>query len=304
MSAQPHSIFISYRRVDSVYAVDQLDERLKLAFGADAVFRDASSIVPGAVFPERIRRALDAARVALVVVGPGWLRATTDPNDILSAKRLDDPADWVRIEIETLLRRGDAVSVVPVLLGGASVPKPADLPAALAALPSRNGVKLPPFPDFADSIRQLVEAVGKLLGVTPRPVAPVSEVIEEQPRFGGNGFTVTGKQFVGREQELYLLDEAWGRAQKEDKINVVSLIGQGGEGKSALVLEWQARRARRGWQGARRVFEWSFYSQGTSAQSSASADDFFNAAFSWFDKTEEVPKDSFTKGGKLAELIA
>jgi tetratricopeptide (TPR) repeat protein len=304
MSLQPHSIFISYRRVDSVYAVDQLDERLKLAFGADAVFRDASSISPGAVFPERIRRALDAARVALVVVGPGWLRATTEPSDIHSPRRLDDPADWVRIEIETLLGRGDAVSVIPVLLGGATVPRAADLPAALAAFPNRNGVKLPPFPDFADSLRQLVEAVGKLLHVTPRPFAPVSEVVEEQPRFGGNGFTVTGKQFVGREQELYLLDEAWSRAQREDKINIVSLIGQGGEGKSALVLEWQARRARHGWQGARRVFEWSFYSQGTSAQSSASADDFFNAAFAWFDKTEEVPRDSATKGAKLAELIA
>lgn len=70
MSAPPHSIFISYRRVDSVYAVDQLDERLKLAFGADAVFRDASSIAPGAVFPDRIRRALEMARVALVVIGP------------------------------------------------------------------------------------------------------------------------------------------------------------------------------------------------------------------------------------------
>jgi hypothetical protein len=304
MSAQPHSIFISYRRVDSVYAVDQLDERLKLAFGEDAVFRDASSIAPGAVFPDRIRRALDAAQVALVVVGPGWLRATMDASDIDSPRRLDDPTDWVRIEIETLLERGEAVAVVPVLLGGATVPNSADLPASLAALPSRNGMKLPPFPDFADSLRQLVEAVGKLLGVTPLPLAPVAELVEGQPRFGGSGFTVTGKRFVGREQELHLLDEAWGRAQKMDKINVVSLIGQGGEGKSALVLEWQARRARRGWQGARRVFEWSFYSQGTSAQSSASADDFFNAAFAWFDKTEEVPKDSFTKGAKLAELIA
>lgn len=303
MSAPPHSIFISYRRVDSVYAVDQLDERLKLAFGADAVFRDASSIAPGAVFPDRIRRALEVAQVALVVIGPAWLRATADPNDITGPRRLDDPADWVRLEIELLLARGDSVSVIPVLLGGASVPQPADLPPSLATLPSRNGVTLPPFPHFADSLRQVVEAVGRLLGVTPQSVAPVSAVVEAQPRFGGNGFTVTGKRFVGREQELHLLDEAWGRTEKQDKINIVSLIGQGGEGKSALVLDWQARRARHGWQGARRVFEWSFYSQGTSAQSSASADDFFNAAFAWFDKTQEVPKDSATKGAKLAEMI-
>ena len=74
MSAPRHSIFISYRRVDSVYAVDLLDERLKLAFGADAVFRDASSIAPGAVFPGSIRDALGGAHVALVVIGPAWLR--------------------------------------------------------------------------------------------------------------------------------------------------------------------------------------------------------------------------------------
>jgi len=94
MSAKPHSIFISYRRADSVYAVDQLDERLKVAFGADAVFRDTSSIAPGEVFPESIRNALGAARVALVVIGPNWLRATTDPNDMHSRRRLDDPTDW------------------------------------------------------------------------------------------------------------------------------------------------------------------------------------------------------------------
>jgi tetratricopeptide (TPR) repeat protein len=298
----PHSIFISYRRVDSVYAVDQLDERLKLAFGADAVFRDASSITPGAVFPERIRRALDVARVALVVIGPWWLRAPTDPSDSHSPRRLDDPADWVAIEIETLLGRGDSVAVIPVLLGGASIPKPADLPPALAALSSRNGVTLPPFPEFEDGLRRVIEAVAKLLGVAAH--APPSAAVEEGPRCGGRDFNVTGKNFVGREPELHLLDEAWGRAQKEDKINIVSLIGQGGEGKSALVLDWQARRSRHGWQGARRVFEWSFYSQGSSAQSNASADDFFSAAFAWFDKTAEVPRDPATKGAKLAELVA
>ena len=245
MSAPRHSIFISYRRVDSVYAVDRLDERLKLAFGAEAVFRDASSIGPGAVFPHSIREALAAARVALVVIGPGWLRATTDTNDLHGPRRIDDPADWVRLEIETLLNRGDGVSVIPVLLGGAGVPEPDDLPATLQALPTRNGMTLPPFPNFADSLRQLIDAVARLLGVTPQPVAAVVPPVAEELRSGGNGFSVTGKKFVGRAEELHLLDEAWGRAAG-DKLNIVSLIGQGGEGKSALVLEWQARRARHG----------------------------------------------------------
>lgn len=305
MSAPRHAIFISYRRVDSVYAVDQLDERLKQAFGAEAVFRDASSLEPGAIFPDHIRSAVDEARVALVVIGPWWLRASRDPNDLHSPARLDDPADWVRIEIETLLGRGDGVSVIPLLLGGANLPMETDLPATLQALPSRNGMTLRPFPDFEGGVGQVIAAVAKLLKVTPTPMPPRHDPghHEPPPRVASPRLSVTGRHFVGRQPELLLLDEAWGRSAK-DKINIVSLIGQGGEGKTALMIEWTSRRARFGWAGVRRVFDWSFYSQGTSAQSSASADEFFNAAFAWFDKSVEVPKDAWTKGAKLAELVA
>lgn len=130
-----------------------------------------------------------------------------------------------------------------------------------------------------------------------------STVLETAPRISPARLSVTGKKFVGREPEIALLDRAWNSAGNQ-KINIVSLIGQGGEGKSAIALEWYLRRARDGWQGARRVFDWSFYSQGTSAQSSASADDFFNAAFEWFGYNNELPQDPWAKGGKLAEVVA
>ena len=241
----------------------------------------------------------------------GWLSSSSVrggcgrraiPDDIRSPRRLDDPADWVRIEIETLLGCGDRVPVIPLLLGGADLPKAEALPSTLQTLPTRNAMNLRPYPDFEEGVRQVIEAIAKILGVTPQPAtAPVEE---KPPRVGGHAFSVTGKKFVGRDRELHWLDEAWGRSKKDDKINVVSLIGQGGEGKSAIVVNWMSHRERHGWQGARRVFEWSFYSQGTSAQSSASADDFFIAAFAWFDPAAEVPKDSITKGAKLADLIA
>jgi tetratricopeptide (TPR) repeat protein len=156
-------------------------------------------------------------------------------------------------------------------------------------------------------------------GVQPRPIGTLKTkerrrgvpltfnqpaiVPDSAPRISPTRLSVTGKKFVGREQELAMLDRAWKSAGNQ-KINIVSLIGQGGEGKSAIALEWYVRKVGEGWQGARRVFDWSFYSQGTSAQSSASADDFFNAAFEWFWHTGEVPKDPWTKGGKLAEIVA
>jgi len=131
----------------------------------------------------------------------------------------------------------------------------------------------------------------------PTILSDLSPRISLPPRL-----SVTGKKFVGREQELAMLDRAW-TSSGNQKINIVSLIGQGGEGKSAIALEWYLQKSHEGWQGARRVFDWSFYSQGTSAQSSASADDFFNTAFEWFGHADEVPKDPWTKGGKLAETI-
>jgi tetratricopeptide (TPR) repeat protein len=309
MSAPRHSIFISYRRLETAFAVDKLDRALRHAFGKEAVFRDVESIRKGQSFPDDIRAALAEARVGLVMIGPWWLTVGADAKDPSVKPRLLDPTDWVRQEVESLLKResapGQPIPVIPLYTGGASAPRAADLPDSLKPLAPRDGMKLDAHPDTDHSIGKIIDHLAEILGVTPQPAAPVSPAAEEKPpRIGGSVFSVTGKKFVGREQELHLLDEAWGRSKPEDKINIVSLIGQGGEGKSALVLEWQARRARHGWQGARRVFVWSFYSQGTSAQSSASADDFFNAAFAWFDPAVEAPKDSTTKGAKLAELIA
>ena len=255
-------------------------------------------------FPDHIRRALGEAQVALVVIGPSWLKVTGDSKAGSGSRRIDDPSDWVRIEIEALLQR-DGVPVIPLLLGGANVPKADDLPPSLRALSVRNAMQLRPYPDFEHSVRTVVETIAKLLRVTPRPFGPQADAATETPpQVASTRLSVTGRKFVGRQQELHLLDEAWGRSRKEDKINIVSFIGQGGEGKTAIVLNWYARRARHGWQGARRVFDWSFYSQGTSNQSSASADDFFTKAFEWFGQTGEVPKDPWAKGEKLAALIA
>ena len=69
MSAPGHAIFISYGRRDSICAVDRLDERLKQAFGTDAVFRDVRSIRKGQSFPDDIRASLQEAAVGLVVSG-------------------------------------------------------------------------------------------------------------------------------------------------------------------------------------------------------------------------------------------
>ncbi|HEX7435822.1 MAG TPA: toll/interleukin-1 receptor domain-containing protein [Caldimonas sp.] len=119
-------IFLSYRRQDSQSATGRLADRLEEHFSRARVFRDHESIVVGEDFAEAIRRAVEASTVLLVILGPRWLGAA----DASGARRLDDPADFVRLEIE--LAFAADVAVVPVLVEGATMPVAGALPPSLA----------------------------------------------------------------------------------------------------------------------------------------------------------------------------
>lgn len=119
-------IFISYRRDDSRSATGRLADRLRATFGDDRVFRDLDSIAPGTDFEAALRREIGAATVLLAVVGQHWLSIT----DAAGRRRLDDPSDQVRREIESAMAAD--VTVIPVLVEGARMPAPTDVPPSLA----------------------------------------------------------------------------------------------------------------------------------------------------------------------------
>jgi len=128
-------IFLSYRRQDSQSATGRLADDLEARFGDERVFRDRE-IAAGDDFVEAIRRSIESSTVVLVVVGPHWLAAT----DAQGRRRLDDPGDFVRLEIELALAGG--VAVVPVLVEGAKMPAAAELPPSLAAFARCQAVEL------------------------------------------------------------------------------------------------------------------------------------------------------------------
>ena len=101
-------IFISYRRDDTRHVAGRLAGDLMDRFGAERIFRDIDSIDAGDEFPQRLDKALNHCVLMLVLIGRQWLDATDDQQ----RRRLDDPNDWVRLEIATALRRG--IRVVPV----------------------------------------------------------------------------------------------------------------------------------------------------------------------------------------------
>ena len=154
------AIFLSYRRSDSVGAAGRLFDRLAEHFGADQVFRDIDSIEAGENFEESVRDALRLATVVLVVIGPRWLEARSQDG----TRRIDDPADYVRREIEMALSSDAAV--VPVLVEGAALPAQESMPASVKALVLRNDWELSDRRWDSDT-RTLIKHVEEGLGIPP-----------------------------------------------------------------------------------------------------------------------------------------
>jgi hypothetical protein len=150
-------IFLSYRRDDAASAAGRLADRMRERFGGDSIFRDLDSIGAGDDFPDTIREAIRAAAAVLVVIGRRWL----DARDAGGGRRLDDPGDYVRLEIETALALG--VQIFPVLVEGAQMPREVDLPPTLAPLARRNAWELSERRwsyDAEQLAAQLIESVG------------------------------------------------------------------------------------------------------------------------------------------------
>jgi hypothetical protein len=129
-------ILISYRRADSPAHAARLYDWLRDRYGEGQVFMDVATMEHGQHFVDAIERVIRSSDLMLVVIGRRWL-TEADSN---GRRRLDDPEDYVRIEIEAALTNN--IRVVPILVDGASMPMSEDLPGSLAMLNSRQAHEL------------------------------------------------------------------------------------------------------------------------------------------------------------------
>jgi len=160
-------IAISYRREDSTPVAGRLHDRLEADFGKKNVFMDFDSIPYGVDFREQIKQTLERARVVIAIIGPNWFGGRGKGN-----RRIDDPADFVRLEIATALQRG--IPVIPVLLDDTPMPQVESLPADLHALAFRNALMLNTGVDFHHHADRLISGIREL--VTDATPAPPKEI--------------------------------------------------------------------------------------------------------------------------------
>jgi predicted ATPase len=214
VSGRARTVFLSYRREDSAGHAGRLADNLLDRYGAGSVFMDVESIEAGADFTEAISRAIAGADAVLVVIGPGWL----DSAGPEGARRIDAEADFVRREIEGALAA--ETRVIPVLVGGATMPAEEGLPPSIAALARRNAIELQDrrWREDVDALIDVLEGRGKgTLGNLPAQPTP----------------------FLGRDLEVA---EVVDLLQRPD-VRLVTITGPGGIGKTRLAIQAAAQRA-------------------------------------------------------------
>ena len=148
-------IAISYRRTDSD-ATGRIFDRLILRYGIEAVFRDIDNIPFGIDFRKAVNTALLGTNILIAVVGPNWRGSGKR-----GSAKINDENDLVRIEVEIALKKD--IPVIPVLIGGATMPKPTELPDSLHDFSFRNAANIDSGRNFNTDIDRLMRSIDHLL---------------------------------------------------------------------------------------------------------------------------------------------
>jgi hypothetical protein len=174
-------VFISYRRRETAGHAGRLYDRLAEHFGDERVFMDLR-MEPGLDFVEQIDEAVTNCDALLSLIGAQWL----DMRDAHGRRRLDDPHDFARLEVEAALARD--VRVIPVLLQDAKMPEPEDLPESLAPLARRHAIELSD-ERWDYDVGRLIEVLDRTIGngVAPTPARPPAKPIGERLRDAAAG---------------------------------------------------------------------------------------------------------------------
>src|SRR5277367_3821078 len=159
---------------------------------------------------------------------------------------------------------------------------------------------IPTITNAIDSRRKITrQSLQKMSSSPSLAVTRRSQTIRGPEKISLARLPVTGSDVFGREEDIAFLDNAWANQH----LHVVTIVAWAGIGKSALVNHWLGQIAAENYRSAELVFGWSFYRQGTSGGSS-SADEFLDAALTWFGDSDPRLGTGWEKGERLAKLIA
>ena len=240
----PGRVFMSYRRDDTDFPAAWLYERLTSHLGREQVFKDVDSIELGDDFVAMITSAVGSCDALLALIGDRWLEMTNDTGQ----RRLDDPHDFVRLELEAALKR--KVRVIPILLGSASMPTADQLPASLSKLTRRQALQLTTARFEAD--------IGRLLRVLDRTLAEQQAQRDAKARAQREAEAKSQREAeasAAREAEAKAAREAEAKAARNAEAAREAEAVAAREAEAVAAREAEARAAREAEAKARREAE-------------------------------------------------
>jgi tetratricopeptide (TPR) repeat protein len=278
MSAK--TVFISYRR-DSTGRAFARSLKQELTHHGYDVFFDVDSIDAGK-WAEQIRKQVPERAHFLLLLTPGALDRCADRND------------WVRQEFELAVK--SKRNIVPVREESIDLAELREIcPDSMKGVFAYQ-IATVQSTGFERDVETLIERY------IPPHRAPAEDAGTAECIVSPTRLHHGADHLFGREDELGALDQIWNDATKK----VLTIVAFGGVGKTSLVIEWMGRQAAKNWEGFERVFDWSFFSQGTREQGGPSAEGFVAEALRFFG--DEVMADSaaspWDKGARLAQLVA
>lgn len=146
-------IFISYRRIDTADVTGRIYDRLLVKYEKQNIFKDVDSIPLGVDYRHYIYDKVSQCKVLLAVIGSNWDQF----NSQTGLRRIDEPKDFLRIEIECAINRN--IPIIPILIGNAKIPDSKNLPESLQSLSFRNGIRIRPDPDFNNDMNRLLKGI-------------------------------------------------------------------------------------------------------------------------------------------------
>ncbi len=154
------SIFISYRREDDPSAARSIVDRLSRVFDKSHVFFDVDTVSAGVNFEDLLKERLERTKFTVVIIGSKW--------ESLFLNRDKNKRDYVLEEIEASLQNKDKTTVIPVLVGNASVPSSENLPDQIKELASLQAVEIRHTRFDLDVDNEIISVIKKELDPQPR----------------------------------------------------------------------------------------------------------------------------------------
>jgi len=278
-------IFISYSHQDEA-CKDKLLAQLNVLQleGHCTVWHDRD-IEIGSKWYHDIIAALDQAQIFILLISPGFLTSTFIRDQ----------------EVPRILARREqgGIWIIPLVIKHCTW-KACSWLKEMQLVP-KDGQALEGRSD-ADIDKELVALAEKILArIKTGAKDPDPSTFKPLPpdKISTGKLPVTGRDVLGREGEIKIIDRAWEGAHT----HVIWLTAWGGAGKTALVNYWLNRLAEKNYGGAHKVYAWSFYSQGAAEGKQASADEFFQETLAWFDDPDPKAGSAVDKARRLVELI-